>query len=221
MLLKHVRGLGAVVLVLALLAMPTAAAIGQENDSIEQLRPVRSESQSGEMPETGIEEAGPDPSQYERVEVPEAGIAMAFPPDWNVDVEMREREDFWLSERFPEAAPVLFWNVLYASPGGRPWCDVTWYPAHPTSLAEHAIDWEALMTPDGDVERSIEVQPIEVGAGSGYRFVVWNEPTDDYRTVYLLESGTAHYLVECVSDTRREDDWLTVAESIELWEAAP
>lgn len=155
-------------------------------------------------------------SEAQRIEVPEAGIAMAFPADWSVDIEMREREDFWLSERFPEAAPVQFWNVLYASPGGRPWCDVTWYPAHPLPLADHAVDYEALMTPDGDVERSIEVEPIEVETGAGYRFVIWNGPTDDYSTVYLLESDAAHYLLECVSDTRDEADWLSVAQTIEL-----
>ena len=155
-------------------------------------------------------------SEAHRVEVPEAGMAMAFPADWSVDVELRQREDFWLSERFPDAAPVLFWNVLYASPGGRPWCDVTWYPAHPLPLAEHAVDYEALTTPDGNVERSIEVEPIVTEAGAGVRFVIWNGPTDDYSTVYLLESGAAHYLVECASDTRDEDDWLHVAGTIEF-----
>ena len=69
-------------------------------------------------------------------------------------------------------------------------------------------------------EAKIEAEPIEVEAGAGYRFVVWNGPTDDYSTVYLLGSGAAHYLVECVSDTRAEDDWLSLAQTIELPELA-
>ncbi len=156
-----------------------------------------------------------------RTEVPEAGVAVSFPADWSVDIEMRQREDWGLSERYDDAAPLTFWKVLYASADGRPWCDVAWYPQHPMTLAVHAAEYEALMTPtSADVERSIEVTPVSLPAGSAFRFVIYNEPTDDYGTSYLLGSDGGRYFLPCMSDQSADDDWLSVAASIE-WLAAP
>lgn len=156
-----------------------------------------------------------------RVEVPEAAVALSLPADWAVDIEMRQREDWGLSERYVDAAPLRFWNVLYASPGGRPWCDVTWYPEHPMTLAEHAVEYELLMTPTlSDVERTIEVMPTELPAGEAFRFVIYNGPTDDYGTVYLLEAEAGRYFVQCLSDERAADDWLSIAATLE-WLAEP
>jgi hypothetical protein len=156
-----------------------------------------------------------------RTEVPEAAVALAFPADWAVDIEMRPGEDWGLSERYDDAAPLRFWNVLYASPGGRPWCDVTWYPEHPMTLAEQAIEYELLMTPTlSEVERTIEVTPTQLPAGEAFRFVIYNGPTDDFGTVYLLESEVGRYFLQCVSDERADDDWLSIASSIE-WLAVP
>ncbi len=154
-------------------------------------------------------------------QVPEAGVAMSFPRDWNVDIEMRQREDWGLSERYEGAAPLTYWNVLYASADGRPWCDVTWYPTHPMTLAEHAAEFEARMTPTlDDIVRSIEVTAVLLPAGEAYRFVIYNEPTHDYETMYLLESEMGRYFLQCLSDERAPDDWLSVASSIE-WLVAP
>jgi hypothetical protein len=163
---------------------------------------------------------GADPG-YQRVEVPEAAVALALPADWAVDIELDEREDFYLSELFPEAAPVTYWNVLYASGSGRPWCDVTWYPAHPMTLEEHALLFEQLMTPSTNVERTIEVVPAELPAGAAYRFVIYNQPTDDYQTVYLIGSGPSRYALWCVADERVEGDWLAIAQTLEPSTADP
>ena len=155
------------------------------------------------------------------MEVPAAGVAVAFPADWAVDVEMREGQDWGLAERYADAAPLRFWSVLYGSPGGRPWCDLTWYPEHPMTLAEHAVEYELLMTPTlSDVERTIEVTPVELPAGEAFRFVIYNEPTGDYGTVYLLESEAGRYFLQCVSDERAADDWRSIASSLE-WIALP
>ena len=100
---------------------------------------------------------------------------------------MREREDWGFVES-DEDKPLVFWNVVYASAAGWPWCDLTWYPQHPMSLEEHALLYEELMTPtSADVERPIEMTPVSLPAGEAYRFVIYNEPTDDHTTTYLLE----------------------------------
>ncbi len=159
--------------------------------------------------------------ELQRVEVLEAGVAMSFPAGWNVDIEMREREDWGLSERYEDAAPLAFWRVLYASADGRPWCDLTWYPHHPMTLTEHAAEYQALMTPSlSDVERSIEMTPATLPAGEAVRFVIHNGPIDDYTTVYLLDPEVGRYFLECVSHERVEDDWLSIAETLG-WLAAP
>jgi hypothetical protein len=151
------------------------------------------------------------------VEVPEAGLAMSLPADWGVDIEMRQRQDFGLVDD-PDAPPVVFWNVLYASAGGRPWCDVTWYPEHPLPMPDHAQLVGELMTPDITTERTVEMSSVELPTGEAYRFDIHNTPTATYSTIYLLGSGSSRYVLECAADTRDESDWLGVAQSVALAE---
>ncbi len=151
------------------------------------------------------------------VEVPEAGLALSFPPDWSIDIEMRQREDWGLFDEGFAEEPVVFWNVVYASDAGSPWCEVVWYPAHPLSLADHAARYEALMTPThSDVERPIEVASLTLPAGEAYRLVIYNAPSDDHTTVYLVDADEARYMLECVGVERAEDDWLALAETLHL-----
>jgi len=167
------------------------------------------------MPGTAQEDDAAD--GFQRVEVAEAGVAVAVPAGWAADVEMREREDWGLYDEGLAQEPVAYWNVIYASDGGGAWCDLVWYPAHPLSLTEHADRYVALMTPThADVERSIEVAPVSLAAGEAYRFVVFNEPTDDYTTTYLLGAADTRYLLQCVDDERHPDDWLPLARSLEV-----
>ena len=159
--------------------------------------------------------------EVQRVEVPEAGVAVSFPGAWDAYVEMREREDWGLYDEGLVEAPVTFWEVIYASADGRPWCDLVWYPAFPLTMAEHAQRFEALMTPTStDLVRPIETDPVSLPAGEAHRFVIYNEPTSDYTTTYLLGLGDSRYLLQCVGDVRPDDDWLAVASSLELLETA-
>lgn len=159
-------------------------------------------------------------ADLQRIEVRDAGVAVSVPAGWNADIEMRNREDWGLYDEGFADEPVPYWSVIYASDGGRPWCDLTWYPSHPLTLDTHAERYEALMTPShSDLERPIEVTGVDLPAGEAHRFDTYNEPSDDFTTVYLLAAGDAHYQLRCVSDGRVEDGWLPVAESLELTEA--
>ena len=159
-----------------------------------------------------------DPER-QRLEVPEAGVAVALPADWGAYIEMREKEDWGLFDEGFADGPVPFWLVIYASDDGRPWCDLTWYPSHPLTLDAHAQRYEALMTPSySDVERPIELTPVELPAGEAYRFDIYNEPSATYTTVYLMGNGDAHYRLQCVGDEPAEDGWLPLAVSLELLE---
>ena len=163
---------------------------------------------------SGSEASG---GEVQRVEVPEAGVAVSFPGEWDAYVEMREREDFGLYDEGLAEAPVPSWEVIYASAGGRPWCDLEWYPDFPLTMAEHAQRFEALMTPtSADVIRPVETDSVSLPAGEAYRFDIYNEPTNDYTTVYLLGNDGSRYLLQCVGDVRPDDDWLAVASSLEL-----
>jgi hypothetical protein len=166
----------------------------------------------GAMTTMAQEPTGVEP---QRVEVPEAGVGITLPADWSVDIEMREREDWGLVVD-DEEEPFAFWNVFYASVGGRPWCDLTWYPVHPMSLGEHASLTQDLMTPTHvDIERPIERSAVMLPSGDAQRLVVYNEPTDDWTTTYLLDLADGRYLLRCASDERASDDWLSLAESLE------
>ena len=164
------------------------------------------------------EPMGADLAYYEQVEVPEAGIALAFPPDWNVDIEMDQRQDFELTDEINEGEPVYFWNVLYASAGGRPWCDLVWWPDHPLSLDAQSLVYELRMLPDPDsgVERIVETTPVDLGTGEAYRFDIYFEPTGDYTIAQLFESGSDRYLLSCVGDTLEEVDELEVTQTIDF-----
>jgi hypothetical protein len=156
-------------------------------------------------------------TESQRLDVPEAGVAISLPAAWNAYVEMSEKEDWGLSDEGFAEEPVPFWNVIYASDGGRPWCDLTWYPEHPLTLEAHAERYEAMMTPShSEVERPIEVASVELPAGQARRFDIFNEPSSSYTTVYLLGAGEARYILECVDDEPAADGWLAVAESLEL-----
>jgi len=158
-----------------------------------------------------------DGGETQRISVPEAGVALSVPADWSADIEMRQKEDWGLYDEGFADEPVPFWKVIYASDGGGTWCDLTWYPSHPLALDAHAERYEALMTPrHSEVERPIEVTGVELPAGEAYRFDIYNEPSAAYTTVYLLASGDAHYQLQCVGDEPAEDDWLPLAESLEL-----
>lgn len=168
------------------------------------------------IPALADDSATDEDAGVQRIDVPDAGLAISFPASWSADIEMREREDWGLYDEGLAEAPVPFWNVVYASDGGRPWCDLTWYPTYPLSLADHATRYEALMEPDTDVVRTIEVTSVALPAGEAYRFTIFNEPTDDHTTVYLISAGETHYLLQCVADERAGDDWLAVAETLTL-----
>ncbi len=156
-------------------------------------------------------------TEVQRVEVPQAGVALSLPAAWDAYVEMREKEDWGLYDEGFAEEPVIFWNVIYASDGGRPWCDLVWYPFHPLTEAEHAARYEALMTPSStDVERAIDVEQVSLPAGEAYRFVIYNEPTATHTTAYLLGVDESRYLLQCAGDERSEDDWLSVAGSLEV-----
>lgn len=169
----------------------------------------------------GLAQDGDTRGDTQRLEVPEAGVSVSFPASWGASVEMREKEDWGLYDEGFADAPVAFWNVIYASDGGRPWCDLVWYPSHPLTIEQHAQRYEALMTPShSEVERPIEVEPVSLPAGEATRFHIYNEPTDDHTTLFLLGVDDSRYLLQCVSDERAEDDWMSMADSLELLETA-
>jgi hypothetical protein len=90
--------------------------------------------------------------EIQRVEVAEAGVALALPAAWTVDIEMREREDWGLSDRFEDAAPTAFleraqcqrwWPaaalvVLYTEAGDGDWCLLKVHENNPLTLDEAA-----------------------------------------------------------------------------------
>ena len=66
-----------------------------------------------------------------------------------------------------------------------------------------------------DIERPIELSAVTLPSGDAQRLVVYNEPTDDWTTTYLLDLAEGRYLLQCASDERASDDWLSLAESLE------
>ena len=152
---------------------------------------------------------GDDPAYFERVEVPEVGIAMAFPPEWDVEIEM----DY--DENEPGDPDTGYWTVLYADGGGATWCDMTMNASRMGDLAGlAALTAENFAASLGEAA-SAQANPVRLTVGDGYRVDVQDPDEGRFTTIYIFDSETARYSMVCMTDERDEGDWMDIAETIE------
>ena len=178
----------AMVLTTILLTTSAAAAVAQEPEPI------------------------PDPGS-QRVEVTEAGIALAFPDDWSTVVQM-VREEAILPPQLSGADPVDRWVVLESAAPDGSGCGMVMYDEHPLSLEAHAEWIESGYGEEADVI-STTVTHVGIPVGDAIRFDVVIKDTG-VLVAYLFESDEARYQLGCMDAERHEDDWRSIAETVEL-----
>jgi hypothetical protein len=151
-------------------------------------------------------------SEAQQVEVSEAGITMAVPGDWSVVVQM-VRDEAILPPELSEAEPVDRWIVLEAAAPDGSGCALAMYGEHPLGFDDHARWIESGYAGEADVT-SVAATPSTLPVGDAVRFDVAIEGIG-FWTSYLFESEEARYHLSCISEARPDDDWRSIAETIE------
>ena len=153
----------------------------------------------------------------QRVELPDAGIAITFPAGWDVEARS-EPGEYQLPLEFAdqstlEIATVPYWKVLWASdPGsGMNFCSVDMYEEMPMSPARHA---EQTVRRLSEVDPESVATPVRLSAGDAVR--VDTEWGGAVRANYYLDVDGQRFSLHCTAGTRPQDDWLSIAETIEI-----
>jgi hypothetical protein len=109
-----------------------------------------------------------------------------------------------------------FTVVLSAYPEVGPYCAVHMFEDSPLSLDEHAAWIERVNLEQPDFVGSLEQTRVALPASEAIRIDGDSQSDGFWTTVYLFEPGDVRYALFCVDETRDEDDYMPIAESIEL-----
>ena len=156
-----------------------------------------------------------DEPALERVEVPEIGLAAAFPADWNVRAPMTPRES-WYDVSADDETPVYAWSGIFALGDEGRWCGLDRFEDFPWTLDEHATFLEQWHVSASLYGRNGGYEAVELPAGPAWRIDVNDERKERSSRLYLLEHGGDHILLTCSDTLGSTEDWLPIAESIEL-----
>ena len=151
----------------------------------------------------------------QRIEAPEIGLAAEFPADWNVRALMMPRES-WFDVSAEDTTPVYAWAGFFAIGDEGRWCDLDRFEDFPWTLAEHATFLERWHVSGSLYGRNGGYEAIELQAGPAWRIDVNDERKGRSSRLYLLEHEDDHILLTCSDTLGSTEDWLTIAESIEL-----
>ncbi len=160
-------------------------------------------------------ESGAPAADAQRVELPEAGLALSFPADWSVDRQIEEFE-MDLPPEIEDLGPAGARRILRASPSDDTLCKVWVFEASPMSIEEHAAWIERTNAEDPEFDGTVEVTSIQLPAALAIRLDSGYPALEVWSTTYLVESGDRRYQLNCFADDRAPDDYLSIAESIEL-----
>ncbi len=156
-------------------------------------------------------QSSPDPGS-DRIEIPEAGMVMAFPEHWSVVVQM-VRDEAELPPELSESRAVDFWTVLEAAAPDGSGCGLVMYGDHPLAFEEHA-EWIRGSYEADETTTSVTSTAVELPLGAAIRFDIARED-EGAGAIYLLEADGVRYQLRCGAYERPEDDWLSIAETLE------
>lgn len=153
-------------------------------------------------------------SADERYAVQGTDIAIAFPPDWAVEVEMTERE-FEVPGEDGSTSAVPMWTVLDAYAPGASACRVYMFDDILLKMMsyEHANLYARRL---GAVEgATVDVRGVELPVGAAAR-VDFHDPAEgSYATYYLFDVGLDRYELVCSDEEPSDDHWRHIADTIE------
>ena len=156
----------------------------------------------GASPAPGDEPTGP------RFEHPELDTSVTFPPGWTVEPLYGETHGL--------APDGLATCALHGSRMDEPVDD-------PDALLERVAEMYPVFPDDGPLP-VIDIADLQLPAGRSIRLVMDAGPTTDaspddggrFSAVYLLVDAERMLFFGCWSEERQDDDWLAVAQTIEI-----
>jgi hypothetical protein len=151
----------------------------------------------------------------QRVELPDIGLVAAFPADWNVLTPMTPRES-WFDVSADDRTPVYVWTGIFATGGGGRWCGVDRFEDFPWSFDAHAAFLEHWHVSGHLYGVSGGYETVELPSGTAYRIDVDDELKQRSLKLYLLQYEDDRILITCADELGSEEDWQTIAESVEL-----
>ena len=151
----------------------------------------------------------------QRVELPEIGLAASFPAEWRVRTPKNTREAR-VDVSSVDETPVFAWTGIFATAGDGRWSGIDRFEDFPWTFDEHAAFLESWHVSASLYGRSGGYEPVELPAGQAWRIEVHDELKERSSTLYLLEHADDHVLLTCADRLGSEEDWLQIAESIEL-----
>jgi hypothetical protein len=164
----------------------------------------------------GVGASAAEPTgEAQHVELPEIGLAATFPPGWRVMTPMSPRES-WFDVSAEDQTPVYAWAGVFAIGEGGQCCGIERFEAFPWTLDQHAAFLEQWHVSASLYGRSGGYEAIELPAGRAWRIDVNDEIKKRTSTHFLLEHGRDHVLLTCADELYSEQDWLPIAQSIEL-----
>jgi hypothetical protein len=162
------------------------------------------------------ETAGTDPRpEAQRVVVLELGVAASFPAEWSVFTPLLRRAS-WFDRGTDHGTPVYVWSTVFATAGNGRWCDIDRYEDFPWSFAEHATFLEFWHVSGSLFGRSGGYATVDLPAGTAYRIELDDRLKGRSSVRYLFEYVTDRILLTCTDVLGSTEDWLSIAESVEL-----
>lgn len=154
-------------------------------------------------------------AETQHVELPELGLAATFPAGWHVMTPMSPRES-WYDVSAEDETPIYAWAGVFAIGDDGRWCGIDRFEDFPWTLDEHAAFLERWHVSASLYGRSGGYEAIELPAGPAWRVDVNDEIKVRTSTHFLLEHGQDHVLLTCAAELYTEEDWLPIAQSLEL-----
>ena len=154
-----------------------------------------------------------EPTQH--VELPEIGLAADFPAGWQVRTPLQPRES-WFDVSTEDDTPVYAWTGIFATGGDGRWCGIDRFEDFPWTVDQHAAFLERWHVSASLYGRDGGYGAVMLPAGPAWRIDVHDERKGRTSVLYLLEYEGDHVLLTCADELRSDEDWLAIAQSIEL-----
>ncbi len=153
----------------------------------------------------------------EHLEFDDAGIALTLPLDWEVTSEMEFIDT--INVAGPETTESDLWRVMHSLPDAETWCDLFKLSNIPLSLEDHGNVLATIAATSFDPPREAEVESVALPLGDAVR-VTESFSEGAFKTVYLFDVGGVREYLMCSTPEQPDDDWLSVAETIEALDGA-
>ncbi len=153
-----------------------------------------------------------------RVEIPAAAAALSYPSDWTIERE-DEVAELKLPADYAWAAPLMKRQHLRASSGSLAGCLVYAYDA--AIPLDELVDLQVSRLDAPDEGWTAAAETVRLPAGDAFRLDVVNEADGVYYTSYFVEASGSHLELLCLDEARADDDWLSLANSIEVSAGSP